>query len=192
MSQVMRQRLREVREQSSGPAQAGTASSGAAASSSAGPRAPPPPKRQRSRQPVQNITAKADAIIGNVISKRGLGLISQASAAVAVAMLGSIPKAAGFEVCKQDSVVLGTNEDDGDDFWPFMISMLLNVLLVIAVSGRSPRCASSILKSTRQDAEASIDSPASIQSPVVVPSPPTVPYPGSARLCSCVRVRASG
>ena len=98
MSQVMRQRSREVREQSSGPAHAGAASSGAAASSSAGPRAPPPPKRQRSRPPVQNITAKGDAMIERIIPKSGLGPISQASAAAAVVMLGSIPKASGYEV----------------------------------------------------------------------------------------------
>ena len=91
MSQVMKQREREVREQSNGPAQAGAASSGVASSGSAKPspypRAPPPPKRPRSRPPVQSVTSKADAIIEKVLIKQGLGPTSQATAAAAVAML---------------------------------------------------------------------------------------------------------
>ena len=137
-SQVMKAREREVRAKSSGPTKAGAASSGAASSSSAKPapypRAPPQPKRPRSRPPIQSAIAKVDAIIEKVLTKRGLGPTSQATAAAAAAMLGSIPKASGAEVCGQGNVVPYVNGNDGGDyFWPFMVPMLLNALLVIAV-----------------------------------------------------------
>ena len=84
--------------------------------------------------------------------------------------------------CKQASVVPGNNDNDGDDFfWPLMISMLLNVLLVMAVlryaCRREPEVRIVYSGSTRRDAEASEDAPAPIEAPVLVPSPPTAPNP---------------
>ena len=177
----MQERQREVRAQSGRPAKAGAASSGAASSSPARP-APyaraPPPKRQRSRPPVQSVTAKADVIIDGALTKRGLGPTSQATATAAVALLGSIPKASGADVCGQAGAVPYNDGNDGHDyFWLLMIALLLNMLLVIEVLKlvfrREPELRISYAAETRGDAEASADLPAPIPPPVVIlPRPP--------------------
>ena len=176
VSVVAKEKEREMKARSRGPAKAGAVGTG---SSRPAPYAKPPPPpakasqpstRQRSRPPASHtVQAKSEAAIRQVdptfqAPKTRPGVISQASAMAAAAVLAHIPKAKGVEILEQ-SCVAQTFSVGGDTnlYWPLIISLMINLLLVIIilrlVLKREKEVKIVYSNTSAQDAEASNEQP---------------------------------
>ena len=137
VSVVTKEKEREMKARSRGPAKASDAG---ASASSAPAMASPPSARQRSRAPASHtVQAKAEATIRQIeptfqATKARPGVILPAVVTAAAVTLASIPKAKAAEILEQ-SCVAQTISVGGDTslYWPLMISLAINLLLVIVI-----------------------------------------------------------
>ena len=116
VSVVMKEKAREDRAQSRGPAKASAVGSGSARPAPYAKPPPPPARasqptsRQRSRPPaLQSVQAKTEGVIQRVgpnfrASKARPGTVSQAAAMAAAIVLANIPKAKGADILEQSCV----------------------------------------------------------------------------------------